>query len=69
METYLTVRELAGKVQLTEQTIYRYVMKKAIPFHKINRAEREAAGLAVPNGGKAESKQGKINFTPEFEGL
>jgi excisionase family DNA binding protein len=40
VETYLTVRELAGKVHLTEQTIYRYVMKKAIPFHKINRAVR-----------------------------
>jgi excisionase family DNA binding protein len=40
METYLTVRELAGKVRLTEQTIYRYVMKGAIPFHKIKRAVR-----------------------------
>jgi excisionase family DNA binding protein len=40
METYLTVRELAGKVRLTEQTIYRFVMKKTIPFHKINRAVR-----------------------------
>ena len=33
------------------------------------RAEREAAGLVAPNGGKAEPKQGKINFTPEFNGL
>jgi hypothetical protein len=33
------------------------------------RAEREAAGLVAPNGGKAEPKQGEINFTPEFEGL
>jgi hypothetical protein len=32
------------------------------------RAEREAAGLAAPNGGKAEQKQGEINFTPEFDG-
>jgi excisionase family DNA binding protein len=40
METYLTVRELAEKVRLTEQTIYRYVMRKAIPFHKIKRAVR-----------------------------
>jgi hypothetical protein len=32
------------------------------------RAEREAAGLAAP-GGKAEPKQGEINFAPEFEGL
>jgi hypothetical protein len=33
------------------------------------RAEREAAGLAAPNGGKSEPKQGEINFTPEFNGL
>ena len=32
------------------------------------RAEREAAGLSVPNG-KTEPKQGEINFSPEFEGL
>ena len=40
METYLTVRELAVKVHLSEQTIYRYVAKKSIPFHKIQRAVR-----------------------------
>jgi hypothetical protein len=33
------------------------------------RAEREAAGLVATNGGKAEPKQGEINFAPEFEGL
>jgi hypothetical protein len=33
------------------------------------RAEREAAGLGTAHGGKAEPKQGEINFTPEFEGL
>jgi hypothetical protein len=32
------------------------------------RAEREAAGLAASNG-KAEPKQGEINFSPEFNGL
>jgi hypothetical protein len=32
------------------------------------RAEREAAGLVTANG-KAEPKQGEINFIPEFEGL
>jgi hypothetical protein len=32
------------------------------------RAEREGAGLVTPNGGKAEPKQGEINFTPEFDG-
>jgi hypothetical protein len=33
------------------------------------RAEREAAGLAAPRNGKADPKQGEINFAPEFEGL
>jgi hypothetical protein len=33
------------------------------------RAEREAAGLVVGTGGRAEPKQGEINFIPEFEGL
>jgi uncharacterized short protein YbdD (DUF466 family) len=33
------------------------------------RAEREAAGMAAANGGRAEPKQGEINFAPEFEGL
>jgi hypothetical protein len=32
------------------------------------RAEREAAGLAVPDS-KAVPRQGEINFAPEFEGL
>ncbi|MDR2177542.1 MAG: hypothetical protein LBP20_05810 [Treponema sp.] len=32
------------------------------------RADREAAGLVTPDG-KAEPKQGEINFTPEFDGL
>jgi hypothetical protein len=32
------------------------------------RADREAAGLAAPNGGTG-PKQGEINFTPEFDGL
>jgi hypothetical protein len=38
------------------------------------RTDREASnqrfdGLVAPNSGKAEPKQGEINFTPEFEGL
>jgi len=32
------------------------------------KAEREAAGL-VTNNGKTETKQGELNFTPEFDGL
>jgi hypothetical protein len=31
--------------------------------------ERKAAGLVTANGGRAEPKQGEINFILEFEGL
>jgi excisionase family DNA binding protein len=40
MEKYMTVKEVAVMVQLSEQTIRRYVMLKQIPFHKIIRAVR-----------------------------
>jgi excisionase family DNA binding protein len=40
METYLTVLDVAEAVQLSPKTIYRYVAKKEIPFHKINSAVR-----------------------------
>ena len=40
MEKYLTAKEVADKVQLAEQTIRRYVMKKQIPFYKIYRSVR-----------------------------
>jgi hypothetical protein len=33
------------------------------------RAEREAAGLAPGNGGKAEPKQGELSFIQDFNGL
>ena len=32
------------------------------------KAEREAAGLVAANG-RAETKQGELNFTPDFQGL
>jgi len=31
--------------------------------------EREAAGLAMGKDGKAEMKQGELNFAPDFQGL
>ena len=40
METYMTAKEVAAKVRLSEQTIRRYVMLGQIPFHKIIRAVR-----------------------------
>jgi hypothetical protein len=55
--------DLMDPADLTQGTVTEWV-QTAI------RAEREAAGLVTPNGGgKAEPKQGEINFTPEFEGL
>jgi hypothetical protein len=52
---------LMNPADLTQGTVTEWV-ETAI------RAEREAAGL-VTSSGKAEPKQGEINFTPEFEGL
>ena len=40
METLMTVHEVAAKVQLSVQTIYRYVMNKEIPFLKFGSAVR-----------------------------
>jgi hypothetical protein len=54
--------DLMNPADLTQGTVTEWV-ETAI------RAEREAAGLVAPHGGKAEPKQGEINFTPEFEGL
>jgi hypothetical protein len=54
--------DLMNPADLTQGTVTEWV-ETAI------RAEREAAGLVAPNGGKTEPKQGEINFTPEFEGL
>jgi hypothetical protein len=54
--------EMMNPADLTQGTVTEWV-ETAI------RAERETAGLVTPNTGKAEPKQGEINFTPEFEGL
>ena len=40
MEMYMTTKEVAAMVHLSEQTIRRYVMLKQIPFHKLIRAVR-----------------------------
>jgi excisionase family DNA binding protein len=40
VEDYITVKEVAVKMRLSEQTVYRLVSKKAIPFHKIQRCVR-----------------------------
>jgi excisionase family DNA binding protein len=40
METYLTVTELAAALKLQEQTIRRYILRRAIPYCKIKRAVR-----------------------------
>jgi hypothetical protein len=53
--------DLMDPAELTHGTVTEWV-ETAI------RAEREAAGLITANS-KTESKQGEINFIPEFEGL
>jgi excisionase family DNA binding protein len=36
----MTVKDVAGYMRLSEQTIQRYVLKKEIPFHKVKRVIR-----------------------------
>ena len=40
METFWKANEVVAAVQVSVQTIYRYVANKEIPFHKLNRAVR-----------------------------
>jgi excisionase family DNA binding protein len=40
MEIYMTAKEVAAKVRLSEQSIRRYTMLGQIPFHRIVRAVR-----------------------------
>ncbi|MDR2943067.1 MAG: helix-turn-helix domain-containing protein [Treponema sp.] len=40
METYWKVNEVATAIQVSEQTVYRYVAKGEIPYHKLSRAVR-----------------------------
>ena len=40
METYWKVSEVAAAMQVSVQTVYRYVANGEIPFHKLNRAVR-----------------------------
>ena len=40
MENYWKVREVAEALQISVQTVYRYVANGEIPFHKLNRSVR-----------------------------
>jgi excisionase family DNA binding protein len=40
MENYWKVREVAAVLQISKQTVYRYVANGEIPFHKLNRSVR-----------------------------
>jgi len=40
METYWKVSDVAAAIQVSLQTVYRYVANGEIPFHKLNRAVR-----------------------------
>ena len=40
METYWKAREVAAALQISEQTVYRYVASGEIPFHRLNRSVR-----------------------------
>ena len=76
MEILLTVKELAAALKLTEQTIWRYVMRKEIPYRKIMRAVRfrpseinkwiDGGGLKSVTEGNGEANGGLFE---EVEGL
>ena len=40
MENYWKVQEVAAALQISVQTVYRYVANKKIPFYKLNRSVR-----------------------------
>jgi excisionase family DNA binding protein len=40
METYWKVSEVAAAIQVSAQTVYRYVANGEIPCHKLSRAVR-----------------------------
>jgi excisionase family DNA binding protein len=40
MENYWKAREVAAALQISAQTVYRYVANGEIPFHKLNRSIR-----------------------------
>jgi len=40
MENYWRVQEVAAALQISIQTVYRYVVNGEIPFHKLNRSVR-----------------------------
>jgi len=40
MENYWKAREVAAALQISTQTVYRYVANGEIPFHKLNRSVR-----------------------------
>ena len=40
MENYWRVQEVAAALQISVQSVYRYVANGEIPFHKLNRSVR-----------------------------
>jgi excisionase family DNA binding protein len=40
METYLTIEEVAAYLKLAQQTIRKYVLKKSIPYRKVQKSVR-----------------------------
>jgi excisionase family DNA binding protein len=39
-ENLMTIKDVAEYLRLSEQTVQRYVLKKIIPFHKVQRSIR-----------------------------
>jgi excisionase family DNA binding protein len=72
----MTVKDVAGYMRLSEQTIQRYVMKREIPFHKVKRVIRfrfaeierwiNEGGGACPDCG-ADGREGDLFAAGEDE--
>jgi len=65
METYWKVQEVAAVIQVSVQTVYRYVANGEIPFHKLLRAVRfkpsEIAGwMESRKAGATASRNGNL---------
>jgi len=77
MENYWKAREVAAALQISTQTVYRYVANGEIPFRKLNRSvrfkpseierwvESKVSGLPTV---RSESLDEDVGETPEAKG-
>jgi excisionase family DNA binding protein len=68
----LTVKDVAGYLRLSEQTIQRYVLSREIPFHKVKKVIRfrlaEIERWVDAGGGKCAAREGEEQGGDLFAG-